>query len=318
MRTRRVCLVAGLLLAADCRLPVYTTPFPGAPAESPTLPGAAVLVGAGDIGSCQSRGDERTAALVDSLLRAASAAGVAAAVFTVGDNAYPRGRAGDFRNCFGPSWGDTSRLIMTRLRPTPGNHEYLSSDAKPYFEYFGARAGDPGRGYYSYDVGAWHIVALNSVIAVHGHFSDADRAAQEEWLRADLAANPRRCTMAYFHHPRFSSGLHGGEPRTERLWTILFEAGVELIVNGHDHLYERFAPQTPAGVIDTVSGITQFIVGTGGGPLRSARIRSAANSEVRVQGHFGVLKLVLGDGEYRHAFIDTQRRLWDVGGGTCH
>ncbi|HEX7123430.1 MAG TPA: hypothetical protein VF178_13725, partial [Gemmatimonadaceae bacterium] len=141
MRTRRVCLLAGLLLAAGCRLPVYITPFPEVPAEAPTLPDAVVLIGAGDIASCYSRGDEQTAALVDSLLRANHAASVEAAVFTVGDNAYPRGHSRDFRTCFGPSWGDTSKLIMTRLYPTPGNHEYLSSDAKPYFEYFGARAG---------------------------------------------------------------------------------------------------------------------------------------------------------------------------------
>lgn len=319
MLVRRARLPASLLLiAACCFLPVRPTPPPDAPASEVALAGAAVLIGAGDIGACNSTGDERTAALIDSVLRADRAAGVEDAVFTVGDNAYPSGREQDFARCFAPSWGDTAKLIMQRIRPTPGNHEYRSERAMPFFRYFGARAGEAGKGYYSFELGEWHVIALNSEIVVNRAHSNADRAAQEDWLREDLAEHAGRCTVAFFHRPRFSSGLHGGDPRMRRLWEILYEAGVELVINGHDHLYERFAPLTPAGVIDTVSGLTQIIVGTGGAPLRSVRDRFARHSVSRIQGHFGVLKLTLGDGAYRHAFLDTDGRIWDTGGGSCH
>ena len=294
-----------------------TPPAAGAPAAEIALAGAAVMIGAGDIAVCGSAGDEATAMLVDSVLKADSAANVPNAVFTVGDNAYPSGARGYddfFIRCFGPSWGNNARSIMKWIRPTPGNHDFEVRSGMGYYRYFGDRAGPAGKGYYSYDLGQWHVIALNSELTI-GSVSDA---GQEEWLRKDLKDHAKPCTMAYFHKPLFSSGAHGDTPRMHGLWTILYEAGVDLVVNGHEHHYERFYPQTPAGVPDTLRGITQIIVGTGGADLRGVRRVLSPNSAAQIQGHFGVLKLTLGDGEFRHAFLDTEGRIWDQGGRKCH
>jgi hypothetical protein len=315
----RVVVVLLGACSLTCKPPVRITPPPAtATAEEVALAGASVLIGAGDIATCPSRGDEGTARLVDSVLRADSAAGVSDAVFTAGDNVYPSGRVRDFENCFSPSWGSAQRRIMKQIRPTPGNHEYDSDGGGPYYEYFGERAGPPGKGYYAYDLGEWRIYALNSEIAVNPRFSTADKQAQENWLRKDLADNKdKRCQLAYWHHPRFSSSYHGNDPDLYPLFQILFEGNADVVITGHDHTYERFAPQTAAGLRDTVSGITQFVVGTGGADLRGFRT-PAHNSVARVQGYYGVIKLTLGAGEYQHAFLDTQGRIWDPGRGKCH
>jgi Calcineurin-like phosphoesterase len=318
MRVRRLFL-AELLLAGACAPPVQVTPPPAsAPPELVALAGASVLIGAGDIGDCTTTGDEGTAAIVDSVLVADSAAKVEDAVFTLGDNAYPVGSAANFNSCFTPTWGDTTRHIMGKIHPSPGNHEHETDRAAPYYRYFGKRAGDPDKGYYSYDVGQWHVAVLNSAIAIEAPFSAADRDAQEQWLKADLTDHATKCTLAYWHHPRFSSGYHGSDARLQSLWQILYDANVDLVLNGHDHDYERMLPMTPAGVLDTLRGITEIVVGTGGGGLRGYRNPPAGNSAVRIQGHFGVLKLTLGAGEYQRAFIDVTGRLWDLGGGRCH
>lgn len=307
------------LVAAGCKPSVRMTPPPAdAPAAQVALSGASVLIGAGDIARCDASADEATAALVDSVLRADSAAGVHDEVFTVGDNAYPNGSARAFTQCFGASWGDTSRLIMERIRPSPGNHEHLSDMAAPYYKYFGDRAGSPSKGYYSYDVGEWHAIVLNSEIVVNTTFTEADRRAQEEWLAEDLEENQKPCTLAYWHHPLFSSGWHGDDGRLAAFWQLLYEAGAELVLNGHDHEYERFLPQTPDGVVDSARGLTQIIVGTGGGDLRGFRNPVAPHSASRIEGHFGVLKLTLGAAEWRSAFLDVQGRTWDESGGSCH
>jgi Calcineurin-like phosphoesterase len=312
----RCCAVA--MLPAAC-MPVRPTPPPAtATAEQVALSGASVVVGAGDIASCSSTGDEATALIVDSLLKADSVAHVTDAVFTLGDNAYPSGSARDFARCFTPTWGDSAKRIMKKIHPAPGNHEHETAHAAPYYLYFGARAGDSTKGYYSYDVGTWHVIVLNSSIVVDAGFPQAAVTAQEEWLRKDLTDHRRPCTMAYWHHPRFSSGWHGGENRLMPIWTILYDANVDVVLNGHDHDYERFAPLTPAGVLDTLRGITEFVVGTGGGDLRGFRATPSPLSRVRVEGYFGVLKLTLGAAEYQHAFFDVSGRHWDVGGGTCH
>jgi hypothetical protein len=187
-----------------------------------------------------------------------------------------------------------------------------------YYETFGEAAGDEGKGYYSYNLGEWHVIALNSEIVVNPAFSVAARREQEDWLKRDLAANTRKCTMAIFHRPRFSSGGHLGDIRMTTFWNILYEANADLIINGHEHHYERFAPQTPAGLVDTVRGITQIIVGTGGASLTGIRIPVQRNSLARIQGHHGVIKLTLGAEEYQHAFLDTQGRIWDRAAGKCH
>jgi hypothetical protein len=299
--------------------PVRVTPPPAtASAREVALAGAAVLIGVGDIADCGSDGDEGTARIVDSVLKADSVAKVEDAVFTLGDNAYPVGSVANFAQCWGSSWGDPKKGIMGKIRPTPGNHEHETDMAAPYYLYFKERAGDPQKGYYSYDLGEWHVIALNSAIAVQPIFRDADRRAQEEWLRKDLADHPAKCTIAYWHHPRWSSGYHGNDSDMGPIMQILYDANADVVLVGHDHHYERFAPLNPAGVIDTARGITQILAGTGGGHLRGLRRGLARNSLVRIQGHFGVLKLTLGAGEYRHAFLDTQGRVWDTGGGKCH
>ena len=307
------------VVALACKPTAQLTPPPaGASAAEVALSGASVLIGAGDIAVCNSPGDEATAVLVDSVLRADSAAKVHDEVFTLGDNAYPSGSASDFALCFAPSWGDSAKLIMKNIRPAPGNHEYLSNGAAPYSKYFGSRAGPSTKGYYSYDVGAWHAIVLNSEIVVNTAFSDAERQAQEDWLTQDLKSHTQSCMLAYWHHPRFSSGWHGSDPRLAPFWRILYDGNVDLILNGHDHDYERFLPQTPEGTADSVAGLTEIIVGTGGGDLRGYRSTFASNSATRIEGHYGVLKVTLGAAEWRSAFLDVNGRLWDQTGGKCH
>ncbi len=296
---RRAGSAALLLSLAACQ----TMGGPGGvPDEDP--PGATpltppeVLVGAGDIASCESEGDEATAALLD---------GLEGTVFTLGDNAYPDGTAQDFERCYAPSWGRHRQ----RTRPTPGNHEYHSANAGPYFDYFGAAAGEPGKGYYSYELGAWHVVVLNSELAM-GVGSE-----QEQWLRADLKASTKRCTLAYWHRPLFSSGPDRSTTDVKPLWEALYEAGAEVVLGGHDHFYERFAPQTPEGRADPARGLRQFVVGTGGMVLYPFST-PLANSEHRDASRFGVLKLTLEDGAYAWEFIAKGGRVTDQGRGTCH
>ncbi len=317
---RRLALAMLATLAAmSCKIPVQVTPAPAtaAPADI-AASGASVLLGAGDIAVCGTNGDERTAVLLDTLLRADSVAKVNVEVFTLGDNAYPDGRASDFSRCFTPSWGDTAKRIMKKIHPSPGNHEFQTGGAAPYFKYFGSRAGSPSKGYYSYDVGDWHVISLNAELVVSSAFTNAQRAAQEDWLRSDLKGTQKLCTLAYWHNPRFSSGWHGGDRRLQPIWQILYDGGADLVLNGHDHDYERFLPQTPAGVLDSAQGIPEYVVGTGGGDLRGFRSTPAPHSAARVEGYFGILKLTLGKGEFRAAFLDVDGHDWDASGGACH
>ena len=205
---------------------------------------------------------------------------------------------------------------MRVIYPSPGNHEYNTPGALPYYNYFGARAGPAGKGYYSFDFGDWHVVSLNSEHAVR-RGSEAARL-QEEWLKADLAAHRKLCTVAYFHRPLFSSGDHGNTPSMRRLWAIMYANNVDLVLGGHDHHYERFLPMTPAGVVDSVRGIESIVIGTGGGNLRGVSNPPVRNSAMTIKGYFGVLKLNLGLSEYRHAFLDASGRVWDEGGRKCH
>jgi PKD repeat protein len=268
----------------------------------PPDPGAAVLVGAGDIAKCTSTVDEATAALVEA---------IPGAVFTAGDNVYENGTATEFANCYDPSWG----RFKSRTRPTVGNHEYGTAGASGYFGYFGAAAGEAGKGYYSYDVGSWHIVALNSECSI---VSCAAGSVQEQWLRADLAAHPTACTMAIFHRPLFSSASTSGATAVRPLWQALYDANAELIVNGHAHVYERYAPQRPDGTLDLQRGIRQFTIGTGGVAHAGAGTLKP-NNEVFENVSYGVMKFTLRAGGYDWQFIpipgDT---LNDAGSGTCH
>ena len=259
--------------------------------------GDPVFVGAGDIANCSREQDEATAKLLDS---------IAGTVFTLGDNAYPDGTAAQFTNCYDPTWG----RHKSRTKPAPGNHDYNTAGASGYYGYFGAAAGDPSKGYYSYNLGAWHIIALNSEI------SQSAGSAQEQWLRADLAANPKTCTLAYWHKPRFSSGQHGNNSASQPLWQALYEARADVILNGHDHTYERFAPQNPNGQADA-NGIREFVVGTGGAglyPFPSIQ----PNSQVRNNTTYGVLKLTLHASSYDWQFIPIAgQNFTDSGSANC-
>lgn len=265
--------------------------------------GSAVLVGAGDIASCSSTGDEATANLLD---------GIEGTVFTTGDNVYNSGTDAEFNNCYEPSWG----RHKGRTYPTPGNHEYNTANASGYFNYFGAVAGEPSKGYYSYNLGDWHIVSLNSMCENVGGCGDA--SPMLTWLKNDLAANPKSCTLAYWHHPLFSSGPHGNQTKMRPTWDILYTADVDVVLNGHDHDYERFAPQDPGGVADSARGIREFVVGTGGKTHYSfGAVKS--NSEVRNSDTYGVLKLSLNSGNYAWEFVpEAGKTFTDSGSTNCH
>lgn len=235
------------------------------PAVAPTA-GTAILVGTGDIARCDTDGPQLTARLVDNVVGRAERDGDPVAVFTAGDNAYPDGTLAQLQHCFGESWGRPHLLRL--MRPAAGNHDYHVEGAADYFAYFGPAAGPAGKGYYTYRLGSWRIIVLNSEIEVRSRFSDADRATQEQWLRGVLSADSGRCTLAYWHSPRFSSGWHGSDPRVGALWSILYAAGAEVVISSDDHDYERFAPQAPNGTRDASRGLREFVVGTGGGTLR--------------------------------------------------
>lgn len=307
--------IAAVLVA--CKPPEKVTPPPAH--ASPTqvaISGAALLIGAGDIGVCGSRGDEQTAELMDSVLKADSVAGVPVVAFTTGDNAYPAGLDRDFVRCFTPSWGDPKKRIMKVLRPSIGNHDYQSQRGAAYYRYFGSRAGPVYKGYYSYEIGEWHAIALNSEIVFDGALYE--KQAQEAWLRNDLKNNTRKCTVAYFHRPLYSSGAHGPSPGMYPIWRILADAGVDLVLAGHEHHYERFLPINAAGAVDSVNGMEQIIVGTGGGGLTGIRSRVQTGSSVQIQGHWGILIAALGTDEYRTSFVDVSGKVWDPAGRKCH
>ena len=298
----RVCvLLAAALLSSRCGGGSSApTPVPTAPPSS--VPGVsyppAMLVGAGDIADCKLPGAEATARLLDRF---------GGTVFTTGDNAYPSASAADYRNCYQPTWG----RHLDRTQAIPGNHEYEQANAAPYYQYFGAHAGPAYLGYYSYDLGAWHVIALNSETAMQSG------SEQAMWLRQDLSATNRRCAVAMIHRPLFSSGEHGNNADTRGLWNILYEFGVEIVVAGHDHLYERFAPQTPDGRSDPLRGIRQFIAGTGGAGVRGF-MSPKGNSEARGS-VWGVLALTLLDGAYNWEFVPVEGASFrDGGAGTCH
>ena len=267
-------------------------------------PRPATLVGAGDIASCGVETDEMTAALLDR---------IPGTVFTTGDNVYTDGTPDEFARCYAPTWG----RHRDRTRPAPGNHDYRTAGAAGYFGYFGSRAGPAGRGWYSYAAGAWHVVVLNSNCGEIGGCGPG--SAQLRWLQADLRAHRTRCTLAYWHHPLFSSGAkYPGDPTVRDLWRALYAAGADLVLNGHDHIYERFRPQTPAGVVDRVRGIRQITVGTGGMVLYGLT-KPLPTSAVRGPGVWGVLRLTLWPDRYSWRFVRAfGAEFADAGSARCH
>ena len=259
----------------------------------------ATLVGASDVGICTSNNDEATALLLD---------GIDGTVMMLGDGAYTAGTATEYANCYGPTWGRQ----LARTRPAPGEKEYATSGAAGYFGYFGAAAGTAGSGYYSYELGDWHVVVLNSSI------STKVGSPQINWLIQDLQANTRACTVAYWHYPYRFSTSSGVRTAIRPVWDVLYTYGVDIVVNGHYRFYERMAPQDPNEVADPQYGIVQFINGLGGAGTNSiGTVRP--NSIVRQRTDMGVLKLTLGDGQYQWQFVPIAGRTFtDTGTGNCH
>ena len=263
-----------------------------------------VLTGAGDIADCSLAGARQTS---DLLL------GQTGSFFTAGDNAYEVGSAKDFSSCYGPTWG---RVLDRTVLPAAGNHDWLTDGAAGYRAYFGAAASGPdGATWYSKDLGAWHVVVLDSNCSFVGGCEAT--SPQGRWLAADLAASDARCTLAIWHHPRFSSGEHGNDPSVAPFWDILAAAGADLIVNGHDHDYERFAPQTPAGTELRPGGMREIVIGTGGAGLRPFHA-IAPNSEFRQAGTWGVLRLTLHPVNYDWEFLPVSGSIADSGSTPCH
>jgi acid phosphatase type 7 len=281
------------VMASACAEQPSTPSANGSPAAA-SAP-AVTFVGAGDIAGCAlNYGDEATAELIRD---------IDGTVFTLGDNVYKEGTPGQFKHCYDPSWGQ----FKARTRPAPGNHDYLTQGAAGYFGYFGDLAGPCCRGYYTYRLGSWRIYSLNS---------ETDRSAQLAWLKGHLANHPAQCVLAYWHWPLFSTGFIGSSTRMYGAFKALYRAGAEVVLAGHDHNYQRFAPMDADGNLRS-NGVREFVVGTGGGPNLSDFPNSAANQEVRYKG-WGVLKLTLSEGTYAWEFISVSDGVVDSGSGACH
>ena len=296
MRLAVVAALAGAVVAA-------TAVSSGARAPRAADRQAPTVLAAGDIASCSSDGDEKTARLVVPL---------PGTVAALGDTVYETGTSAEYAECYAPSWG----RFRARTRPAIGNHEYGTPRAAGYFAYFRSRAGRPGRAYYGYRLGAWHVLALDSNCSQTGGCGPG--TAQYRWLERQLQTTRTRCTLAYWHHPLFSSGLHGPDRTVRPFWDLLYRYGADVVLSAHDHHYERFAPQTPAGRPDARRGIRTFVVGTGGRSHYPV-VRVLRNSQVRESGTFGVLKLTLSAGRYAWRFLPVAgERFTDAGSARCH
>ena len=309
----RLAALALCVACWQCSKPL--TPSPGGPSNptGPTspdpsipIPGPVVFAGAGDI-AIEGGNSEATAKLLDT---------IGGDVFALGDIAYPNGTREDFRGPFDRTWG----RHVGRMHPAPGNHEYNTPGAAGYFGYFGGIAGPPGLGYYSFNLGAWHVISLNSNAQERGSGVDVSpNSPQGQWLQADLNLHPAKCTLAFWHHPLFSSGQNRPSPWMRELFRVLWNANADVVLTGHDHLYERFGPQTADGAPDPVRGIRQFVVGTGGVPANYQFVTSQPNSEQRIRMENGVLKLTLLADSYQWEFITTPNgSVRDSGQATCH
>ena len=293
-----------MLVLAAALFPPFSAAAQDAAQPAAPAAGSVTVLAAGDIAKCNLEWDSQTGALLDIL---------PGTILGLGDNAYNTGSIQEFNDCYGPTWG----RHKDRVYPVPGNHEYLTGGAEGYFTYFGDRATplEPGcrkecKGYYSFDLGAWHIVALNSEI------DNNPGSEQDLWLRADLAAHPTVCTLAYWHKPRWSSGDHGSGASAP-LFQAVYDYGVDIVLSGHDHDYERFAPQSPQGVLEYDRGVRQFVVGTGGDTHRGWE-SNEPNSEVKDADTWGVIKLTLNPTSYDWEFIPIAGQTFtDKGSANC-
>ena len=267
--------------------------------------GAISVVAVGDIADCS-----------DDECPAASTAELASSyrpevVLALGDLQYPSGALTDFQAEYDQTWGALRDVTM----PVPGNHEYYTEGAAGYYAYFGATARPGSNGYYSYDVGGWHLVALNTNNEC-GYVACDDGSDQQQWFADDLAASDARCTLAYWHHPRWSTGEHLDTEASNALWRTAAAGDVDLVLNGHDHDFERFAPQDGLGQADP-DGVTEMVVGTGGGERRSFKVPASPLTKFRVAQQFGVLRLLLAPGSYRSEFVAVGGEVLDSGRAGC-
>lgn len=296
--------IAGCSGGLDDRIPQLQPAQPGPPSAQ----GISVYA-AGDIADCTILIPAYSfAAQTAALIAARLANDSDAVVLTLGDNTYPDGAPNEFTYCYEPTWGQ----FKTRTFPSPGNHDYRTLQASGYYDYFGDLTGPERRGYYSFNLGNWHVISLNSNLPLQEH------QAQLEWLKADLANNPTRCTLAYWHHPLYSSGDHGNISTMSDVWAVLYAANADLVLAAHDHDYERFAPQDMNGRRDDNFGIRQFVVGTGGALLKPLHPR-IPNSEASDSLTYGVLKLTLQDAGYDWEFLPVEAGgFTDRGTALCH
>lgn len=304
-RSRRLrLLVVGLLLAVLVGVALFfllrpTTLLDTGPLDLPGIPdapraGEEVLLAVGDIGACDQEADDQVARLADSL---------PGTIAMLGDTVYPEARADVIRDCLQPAWGP----MRDRIRPAPGNHDYVDGSADAWFDFFGEAAGRAGEGWYSYSLGAWHVVALNSTLC--GEQGGCDPGSpQHDWLVDDLRRADADCLVAYWHHPRFSSGRHGSQPQVQPLWDALVEAGVDVTLHGHDHTYERLE----------ADGVTSFVVGTGGRSLYLWERDPLPGTQARHDQNYGLLYLVLGEDRFAWEFLPLGSTTFtDSGDGDC-
>jgi hypothetical protein len=283
---------------------------PAEPQAAAKRPGAVTLLAVGDVGRCDGDRDEAVADLV--------AAEPGAQLAVLGDLAYEDGLKEQFEGCYDPSWG----RFKDRTHPVPGNHEYqyFAKDAAAYFDYFGAAAGPYGTGYYSYSLGSWKVIALNSNCDAAALGGCGPDSPQGRWLAGELEADRGLCTLAYWHHPRFSSGgMHGSDPQVAPLWDALYERGADVVLGAHEHNYQRFAPQDPSGNADSDRGVRQFVVGTGGAPLYRFPTDPLPTAEVQRDDTYGILVLELYPSGYDWRFEPVAGQTFkDSGSGRCH
>ena len=299
LRRRRQTALAAALASALFLGKCGGSPPPGPSPDPPPPPPVttATIIAAGDVGEC-GFGAPDTGRLLDRLT---------GTIVALGDLAYPHGSAANFRDCYDPAWG----RHKDRTRPVPGNHEYETPGAAAYFDYFGGLAGTRGQGYYAFTAGPWRVIALNSEISM------AAGSPQIQWLREELQTTRVPCTLAYWHRPLFTSGPNGDNADTRVLWSTLIEFDAEVVLNGHDHMYERFERQDAQGRLDSVLGMRQFTVGTGGAHLYTP-VTVKANSAVRSGASYGVLVLTLHANSYNWDFASVNGRVSDSGTGGCH
>ncbi|HEY8313799.1 MAG TPA: metallophosphoesterase [Candidatus Baltobacteraceae bacterium] len=276
------------------------------------VPRDPIVAAAGDIacpGSSET-GTPKTCQMAATSDVIADAGMTVSAVLPLGDLQYPSGSYAEFITYYNATWGEYKSIE----HPVPGNHEYYTPGASGYFRYFGLAAGDPHKGYYSYNLGAWHLIAINANCGDIG--GCAAGSPEELWLKHDLTGR-KGCMLAYWHQPRFSSGLHHDDLTYQVFWRDLHAAGADVVLNGHDHDYERFAPQTSTGALDQVRGIREFVAGTGGAdhyPIKAID----RHSEVRDNAHFGVLFLTLHPQSYSWRFVSIDGMVRDAGSTACH